>query len=247
MRLKTIAILSGVLVLALLLSYFIIDEHTPTGTPGEQAEEMAQKMLRAVNKTAWDNTEGVQFTFKDANHYRWDRAREFCEVKWGENMRVLLRLKDWSKSIAYQNGQQLTGDEAYQANEKAWKMFINDTFWLNAPAKVLDEGTSRSIVTRNDRPDKLLVSYSSGGVTPGDSYLWELSEEGLPVSWQMWVKIIPVGGMRFTWENWEQLQTGALIATHHGGPIEIDITNLKGTATFDALLSGEPDPFIELL
>jgi hypothetical protein len=49
-----------------------------------------------------------------------------------------------------------------------------------------DEGTTRSLVKNEDKTNGLLVSYASGGVTPGDAYLWKLDANGLPQSYKMW-------------------------------------------------------------
>ncbi len=88
-----------------------------------------------------------------------------------------------------------------------------------------------------------MVSYTSGGVTPGDSYLWILDENGLPESWKMWVKIIPVGGMEFTWEKWTELSTGAKVATyHHHKLLDLDISNLKAATSLSAF-GLQDDPF----
>lgn len=49
---------------------------------------------------------------------------------------------------------------------KAWSQWINDSYWLLAPAKVLDAGAHRSL-TENGQ---LELTFGEVGVTPGDRY-----------------------------------------------------------------------------
>ena len=80
------------------------------------------------------------------------------------------------------------------------------------------------------------MSYSSGGVTPGDSYLWFLDENYVPTHFKMWVKVIPIGGILATWENWMKTSSGISIATKHKlGPLNIEIENLKMGSDFKEL------------
>jgi hypothetical protein len=95
-----------------------------------------------------------------------------------------------------------------------------------APYKVRDPGTERKVV--NTKMGKgLLVTYTSGGVTPGDSYLWILDQNNRPVKWKMWVSIIPLGGLEFTWEDWQKHE-GAWFAPTHVGPLgaSVNLTDL---------------------
>ena len=96
---------------------------------------------------------------------------------------------------------------------------------MNPLVKLRDDGVELSSV----EPKQLLVTYRQGGNTPGDQYLWTLGPDGLPLSWQMWVSIIPIGGVEVTWENWVQLKSGAWISTlHRVQGFEIKLTDVRG-------------------
>ncbi|MEO1268735.1 MAG: hypothetical protein AAFX99_11600, partial [Myxococcota bacterium] len=93
----------------------------------------------------------------------------------------------------------------------------------------------------------LLVAFSEGGVTPGDSYLWLLDDNGRPTAWRMWVNIIPIPGVEISWEGWQQLSTGAWVASlHHSAIATLPLEAIKGTATLAELEPG-PDPFEALV
>ena len=66
-----------------------------------------------------------------------------------------------------------------------------------------------------DNKDALLVTYTSGGTTPGDSYLWHIDEKGMPASFQMWVAILPIKGLQATWTDWTLTDSGAKLPTFH--------------------------------
>lgn len=241
---KIIASIFAILILGVLLSLWWIHEPKPEGKSGTEADQLAREMLKAVNKPAWDSTKYVQFTFKGIHEFLWDKNRHFTRVRW-KNNEVLLDINK-RKGFAYQDGQELTGTEADQLVINAWKMWVNDSFWLNAPVKAFDPGTQRYIVDLEDGQKGLMVSYNSGGVTPGDSYLWILDADNRPIKWKMWVKIIPVGGLEFSWENWVNLSTGAEIATMHRNPLlDLDIANLKGGNEL-SLFGETEDPFVKL-
>ncbi len=61
--------------------------------------------------------------------------------------------------------------------------------------KSLTKVYERRLVKTKTNKDALLVTYTSGGTTPGDSYLWHLDASGKPESYQMWVSILPIGGL----------------------------------------------------
>lgn len=217
---KLFKFLGGLLLLALLsigLLYLFTNESLPTGQKGKAAEELAQKMMNAIHKEAFDNTEVLEWSFRNEHHYKWYKQEEKVDVTWDNNF-VKLNLADISKS---------EGDS--ELVKTALNYFYNDSFWLVAPYKVLDPGTELSIV-KNDGKDALLVTYTTGGETPGDSYLWFLDDTGKPTSFKMWTKIIPVGGVSATWSDWKLSEAGILLPTKHELSLfglEIDMGDVK--------------------
>jgi len=148
------------------------------------------------------------------------------DVRWGDKL-VKLHTKSVT-GTAYVSGKQVTGDEANELIQAAWSHFCNDSFWLAAPYKIRDPGTSRSLVSLENGTNALLVSYDSGGVTPGDSYLWMLDDAGLPTAWKMWVNIIPLGGLKTSWENYKTLPSGAVVAQTHEFPmITLELSDIS--------------------
>jgi hypothetical protein len=239
------AALGGVVTLLAVGGYLFLNEARPEGVTDSAADALAKEMIGSVDADAWARTGAITWTYADRYTHLWDRERHLVRVQRGgwEALVDLNRVQ----GVASIDGVRLEGadrDEAVLAGFAAW---ANDSFWLQAMNKAFDGGTTRARVPQPDGRDALLVAYSSGGVTPGDAYLWHLDETGRPVSWQMWVSIIPVGGLSATWEDWVQLRTGAWVSTRHAlGPLEIAVTDLDGAETLGELVPGA-DPFAELV
>ncbi len=194
--------------------YFKYHKELPTGTQGPAADYIANTMLDALNYEAYKATDYIEFTFKKRHHFKWHKAKNTCDVFW-KNIKVDLDLVNHSKSTVYVSEEKYNGKEAPDYIEKAVDLFNNDTFWLVAPYKVFDSGVERRLVKTEDNKEALLVTYTSGGSTPGDSYLWHVDASGKPVSFQMWVDILPIDGLEASWSDWLTTDTGAELPTFH--------------------------------
>lgn len=233
-------VLGGLFALATAAAFFI-NEPLPEGRPGPEADQLAREMLAAVNKEAWDSTRYVRWSFPGGHRYVWDKFRQRVQVEWGD-VRVQLHTGTQA-GRAWKGGEEQEGAAAEELRAKAWSFFCNDSFWLNAPAKAFDPGTTRSLVDLGHGQRGLLVRYSSGGVTPGDAYLWMLDKGGLPLSWKMWVSILPVGGLEASWEGWVTLETGARVATrHHIGFLTVEVSDVSGGNSLQSIGLGQ-NPF----
>jgi hypothetical protein len=213
------------------------------GETGAAADELARAIGRNVHLDAWEATGAVRWTFAGMDHHLWDRRRNLARVEW-KNLRVLVDLGK-VEGRAWRGGTEVTGDERARLVKDAYARWCNDSFWLNPLAKLFDAGVTRMRVSDDDGQPALLVQYSSGGVTPGDSYLWLLDKGGRPRAWRMWVSVIPVGGIETSWEKWQTLATGADVATAHKvTAVTLKLDDVVGARTLAEL---EPqDPFAPL-
>jgi len=58
--LKFTGVVLVLLIVAITIYYFLNNESLPEGTSGKEADELAQKMMKAMNKEAFDVTEIIE-------------------------------------------------------------------------------------------------------------------------------------------------------------------------------------------
>ena len=224
---KILGIFLAVLLLVAAIFYVANNESLPEGVQGKEADDLATKMLTTLNHEAYKNTEVLEWSFRGEHFYKWNKSLHTVEISW-EGNKVELHTKDTDNSIIIESKNNADRSTLIQT---ATDYFNNDSFWLTAPYKVFDEGVERRLVKYNEK-DALLITYTSGGSTPGDSYLWILDQNGLPTSFKMWASIIPFGGMEASWNDWITTETGIKLATKHTVSIvnrELDMGIVKSS------------------
>jgi hypothetical protein len=195
-----------------ILVYLFVDESVPDGTQGQEAEELADDMMRALNKPAFDTLSMIKFTYPGGHTYEWNKADNKVRVQW-DDKDVFLDLNQ-------------PENEFTSTEYEAYEYFLNDSFWLVAPFKVRDDGVMRSTVEVDDGKG-LLVTYTSGGVTPGDSYLWIIDENGFPKAWKLWTSNVPLGGLKIGWGGWVEKQGVWFSQFHPSMVVDLEITGLE--------------------
>jgi hypothetical protein len=212
---------------------------------GPSADALARSIAADMGAKAWAETGAVTWRFAGGPPHLWDRRRNLDRQILGPNSTVWVDLGT-HRGVAIEDGIELSGARAAQVLERAYARWANDSFWLNPLAKLFDAGVVRRLIPRlSEQPDAagLLVEYTSGGVTPGDAYLWIVTPHRPPTRWKMWVSVLPIEGLEASWEGWTKLKTGAWISTlHRLGPASVRITELDAAAQVEALAEGV-DPF----
>ncbi|WP_036154782.1 hypothetical protein [Maribacter forsetii] len=230
--LKKLFKLLGILILLAIISYgvlyYLYNEPLPTGESGPEADALAYRMFDALNYKNYNNTKVLEWSFRGDHHYIWNREKEIVTVSW-DDIVVQLDLITPSSSTAAINNVPVAYEKTQDLIEKAQSYFNNDSFWLVAPFKAFDRGAERYLVDMKDGSEALLVTYTQGGDTPGDSYMWIIEPSGRPKSFKLWTKIIPIGGVEATWEEWVKTESGVFLPTQHKlGPLSISMGEVSG-------------------
>ena len=225
-KLILILIIFGILSFGFI--YLRYNEDLPVGTQNEAADQLANKMLDALDHEAFDNTSYLEWTFKNKNHYKWNRTGGTCDVIW-KDFKVTLSFNEGINHKAYVHNFEVYDAQANNLMKTALKKFNNDSFWLIAPYKIFDPGTERRLVKLDNGEDAVLVTYTSGGSTPGDSYLWLLEPSGKPYAFKMWASSLPVKGLKASWNEWIVARSGATLPTKHRILfLNLDMGEVKG-------------------
>lgn len=216
-------ILIGVLLLGLGIGYLIVNEPLPEGEAGPRAEQAADRMLESMHYDQYQKAKLIEFRFMDQHHYTWHKKDKRVIAEWDE-MKVDFNTQS-KEGQAWEKGERLGGKAKEKAIQKAWKYWANDSFWLVNFYKIKDPGTKQEMLAPEDKMRKgfkLKVTYSSGGVTPGDSYVYTCNEKGGPKKIKMWVSILPVGGVEVEIYKWKKFH-GFWLPLKYKGPMGFDI------------------------
>lgn len=212
------AFLSLLLVLAIVI-YIVYGESKPKVENEEITQQIYQGFKESLHYDAYDTIQIMEFEFMGERHYIWKKKEHTVEATFGET-RVEFNTKT-QQGQAYQNGKELMGQEEADAIQSAIDKFNNDSFWLAGCYKLDHEGVELGGVRLENGPG-LLATFTTGGSTPGDSYLWVLNKNYGPKSWKLWTSKIPIGGIEFTVTKWKKYM-GAWFPMEHEGPLGLKI------------------------
>lgn len=207
--------------------YFSLNEPIPPSKAGLKAEELTQKMLKAINYTNYKKVRYLEWTYNDKNHYKWDKLEGHVVVKW-EDIEVQLNLNNYAKSEVFIGGVKMHTDPKEALIEKATSYFKNDSFWLVAPFEIMNPNVQRHFVELEDGSEGLLVTYLDSEQKPENTYLWLLNEDGFPNSFKMWTKKNPIGGLKASWDEWKVTRANIFLPSKHKLWLQtIKLTNLE--------------------
>lgn len=197
-------------------------------TPDSDASaiELAQSVVAKMGGwEGWDATRYVVFDFFGGRRHHWDRQTGDwrCDME-NEGVRtVYLMNVDSKQGRVWKDGRALSGDERDAALEQAHQIWVNDTYWMFMPFKLLDPGVTlrhggETKLGNGDAADVLVMTFEDGtGYTPRNRYdVMVGRESGLVEAWAFYADREDEEP-RFTmpWTGWQRF--GSIqIATDHG-------------------------------
>ena len=189
----------GLFVIAIILMIamlFLFDYAVAEGRD-PKATSVAEKTWGAMGGIdAWKAVAAIRFNFQveqegqppRAAKHLWDRrnGRDHVEGKTrdGKQMVVWVHLGD-KTGAAWADGKKLQGTEEKDALSWAYQRWVNDTYWLIMPFKLLDSGVNLKYEGERDGYDVLHLRFEKVGLTPGDQYWAYINKNtGLMDRWE---------------------------------------------------------------
>jgi hypothetical protein len=183
----------------------------------ESGQPSADEIAKMVVEATGDPTalEELAFTFMVEKggeelvrrRHVWQPKDGKLEVKAGEKTIELSQLNDhdMSKLAADPKAnaeawKKIAADSTPEEAAEAWAWFINDSYWLLAPAKLMDPGVNRAL----DDGGRLVLTFGEVGLTPGDRYALTIDRDDWKVSrWDFELESGRKGG--FEWTDYQKV------------------------------------------
>ena len=195
--------------------------------PDQKAQQLAREMWHASGGESWPKVSELRFTFiVEDNGKELARAEHHWNVAAGTD-RVKWKGKDVTVNLA--------APAQDEDGKGAYARWVNDSYWLLAPLKVLDPGVKLTYEGTKESEgatcETIRMSFAQVGLTPGDQYLLYIDPETkLLRAWDYMPK--PETVMHGTWEKYETFG-GLKIALEHnfGGKMirfaDVDVKTAK--------------------
>ena len=227
-----------------------------------RADSIALKIMQAHGgMDTWKHVRYLRFDFGVESEegkqvwrsHLWDRMDNSYRVEWPEgedSTAVVLFNTGTREGDAYINGEELADSTAENYIQRGYRAFINDTYWLMAPVKLLDPGVNRSYVpdSSSSEYEVITLTYNDVGLTPEDQFwFWMDTETGMLARWAYQLQgrkdQPPTNWM---WEDCEQFESPAGPVTlcprksRPGRSLMTDNISLPADVPEDAFESPEP-------
>jgi hypothetical protein len=245
---------------ALVLSTIAFPSPLQAAEGSPEALALATKEVAAMGGASWEKARYFRFDFlvdfgeRKAGpfaHY-WDRWTGLyrVDVPGDDGYAAYFNVNDpknTERAVILRKGARVTGEEAAKLLAKAYGRFINDSYWLLAPLKVLDPGVKledAGAATFDGRGARVLkLSFSGVGLTPGDAYRHYLdSATGALLGWEYVLESKQEG--KWKWVDvgdFAGLKLSTRKVTEDGGRT-IKFENVSVSAAVDAAALKPPAP-----
>ncbi len=187
-----------------------------------RARQLATAVVQASGGNQWRQVKSIRFTFNVAQgektlmtaEHDWNLAAATDTVKWNDKQ-VTVNLRK----------------PGTDANSKAaYARWVNDSYWLLAPLKLLDAGVRLSYVgtrvVEGRQYEVIRTTYEAVGLTPGDKYNFYIDPTTHRVTYWDYQADTPkaVSG---TWEKYEKFGPLTLSTEHKFGDKRIWFTGVE--------------------
>lgn len=186
------------------------------------AVALAEKTLEKMGgREAWSRLRYLEWDFLGKRHHVWDRWTGDERIE-SEHRIVLMNIHT-KKGRVWEDGKEITDPDALRkALDLGYAWWVNDSYWLIMPVKLLDPGARLHSLgegkLEDGRPaDVIEVTFDPGtGLTPENKYrVWIGRDSGLVEQWSYYPTADGEPSFTLPWKGWKRFDE-VLICTDHG-------------------------------
>ena len=137
-----------------------------------KAFELAEKVLEAAGgREAWDNTRYIHWNFFGMRELLWDKWEQKVRIdSKSPRIEAILDLKTKEGTIRSALSNKLGKDVLRQ---KVYEIWVNDSYWLVLPFKLLDPGVRLQYLGRDSSGqfEQIELTFDTVGLTPQNKYI----------------------------------------------------------------------------
>ncbi|MEO5906219.1 MAG: hypothetical protein ABIQ11_05805 [Saprospiraceae bacterium] len=165
----------------------LTDPTLKKATGDKKAIELAKKVIEASGgKKNWDNIPYISFDYFGRRYWFWDKFNNRYRVESEHRNLIAAGTLDGKETYMNFNDEEVTHpDSLSKFNELAYRMWINDTYWLIFPFKLLDPGVKLKYLgncsTDSINATCIELTFEKVGITPGNRYVAYIDKESYDV------------------------------------------------------------------
>ncbi len=195
-------IMPRVSLLVFLLSFCLSCANTKLvskGDPGgsdAKSVRIAEEVMKAMGgQTAWNTTHYISWKFFGSRTVLWNKWTGDVRIEWLKKpLKVLVNLNTGRGKVLLNGVDQTHPDSLTKYLKVGKEAWINDSYWLVMPFKLLDPGVTLQYL--GERPaddgqlaDVLQLTFTKVGVTPNNKYhVWVDKKTRLVTQWAYFEK-----------------------------------------------------------
>jgi hypothetical protein len=186
-----------------------------------RADSIAMRALESLGgPRAWASLPILRFDFGNerdgtrsvSRRHLWNRKSGAYRLEWNRgadsSYTALFNVNSRDGQV-YLNGEPLDADQNREQLAGAYRGFVNDTYWMLMPVKMLDPGVIRTHVpdSSDGQHEVVMLSFEEVGLTPGDRYwVYVDRESGRVDRWAYILQSMPPDGPAsvFEWTGYEE-------------------------------------------
>ena len=213
---------------------------TAVGAVSQQVDPegraIAESAMEAMGgQAAWDGTRHLSWKFFGRRQHYWDKwtgdiriEAPVGEDREGDRRPATLTLMNINtrEGRTWSDGEEVTGEQLAEMLEGGWRAWVNDSYWMFMPYKLLDPGVNlvymgEDLMEDDRAADILQLTFESVGVTPDNKYLIYVARDTELVEQWTHYSSRDDAEPRFTgpWADWERFGD-IMLATNHGRGID---------------------------